>query len=702
MASIDLTKLQPGKTYNVMVRAKDDNGNYSPNSIVYQFTTPLTNSDGSQLTSINSAVVTALAQNSGSVVGGALTAGGLDKNGIKYAGKAQLADIWNGTASVISQLTGSANTGAVIINSTGILGYKFATTSSGQAQFFLNTVDGNAYFRGTIYAGAGLIGGWAIGASDLTAGTGTNAVGMNTTGYPFYAGNTNPALAQFSVTSAGLLNATNASISGSISATSGSIGGFSIRSNALTATNISLDSANGFALGSASQFRVTQTGALTATSASITGNINATSGSFSGNITAQSGTFTGAVQVQSGGSLYAGTNAGSGQRVILDSTGLFGYDGNGIQMFSIPTATGASPTIARFQVLTTGIASEGSGSTNFIIGNSGSAASATANNITLNGQLGQMYSVINGIQTASSTGSGFYVDKAGNFRLAGASGAISMSNGNLSVTGNINATSGSFTGAVSIGSSSGLFDIKIGHVADQNVSLSIANGTGSAIGYSPYGLNGIYGNSQFYLIPGYFGIYGGATNLSIFNTKTINPSSASNFTEDSGAIKLSSAYYFGASALSSNVVTSDYYTVSQYYQVPVYQGTTYLYQSASDTWTAGPKLISGNLPFATSTGYFAAPTTSISDGSFVDATIPFPSGRFSVAPVVTATWATGTTTPFSRNIEISIPATLVTASGCTIRFHNYSGTAFSFVANVYYAIHAVQMTASAYSYGTMQ
>jgi hypothetical protein len=561
MASIDLTKLQPGKTYNVAVRAKDDDGNYSGYSVNYKFTTPSANLNGSQLVGLNSTVVTALAQGSGSVVGGALTAGGLDSNGVSYAGKAQLADVWNGAASAISSMTGTASTGAVIINSTGILGYKFATSSSGQAQFFLNTADGNAYFRGTIFAGAGQIGGFTIGADTLTA---TGFV-LNTTGRylslfdtvtpttkivnldaynGIWAGNSTLANAPFRVDLQGNLIATSASISGSISATSGSIGGFSIEANALTATNISLnstsgfalgsasqfrvtqtgsltatnasitgnivatsgsftgnitastgsvggfniganaltatnislDSVNGFALGSASQFRVTQTGALTATSASITGNINATSGSFSGNITAQSGTFTGAVQVQSGGSLYAGANVGSGQRVLLDSTGLFGYDGNGIQMFSIPTATGASPTIARFQVLTTGIASEGSGSTNFIIGNSGSAASATANNITLNGQLGQMYSVINGIQTASSTGSGFYVDKAGNFRLAGASGVISMSNGNLSVTGNINATSGSFTGALT--SSSGIIGgWTIGSTAltSTNVGLNSAN-----------------------------------------------------------------------------------------------------------------------------------------------------------------------------------------------------------------------------------
>jgi hypothetical protein len=170
MASLNLTKLKPGKTYVVKVRAVDEDGNYSQYSFNYSFTVPATKADGTQLTSTNNTVVTALARSSSSVTGGALTAGGLDANGISYAGKAQLSELWNGTASAISSLTGTASTGAVIINSTGILGYQFSTTSSGQAQFFLNTADGNAYFRGTIYAGAGQVGGWTIGSTSISSG----------------------------------------------------------------------------------------------------------------------------------------------------------------------------------------------------------------------------------------------------------------------------------------------------------------------------------------------------------------------------------------------------------------------------------------------------------------------------------------------------------------------------------------------------
>lgn len=167
MANILLNKLQPGKTYTVAVKAIDSEGNMSPNSITYTFTTPKTKLDGSQLVATNTTVVTAIANDSASVVGGALTAGSLDANGLSYAGKTNLATIWNSTSggyTTNASLTSTtASAGAVIINSTGILGYQFGSaTNVGQANFFLNTLDGNAYFRGTIYAGAGNIGGWAL------------------------------------------------------------------------------------------------------------------------------------------------------------------------------------------------------------------------------------------------------------------------------------------------------------------------------------------------------------------------------------------------------------------------------------------------------------------------------------------------------------------------------------------------------------
>jgi hypothetical protein len=170
MGQIDLTNLQPGKRYAVMVRAFDEHGNYSGNSISYQFTAPSKTLTNGQLTSTNQYVVTALAPDSASTVGGALVAGALDANGIANTGSVNLGSVWNATLNTASGypgLTGSVG-GAVVINSTGILGYQFTSTastggsSSGQANFFLDTSSGNAYFRGTIYANAGNIGTWNL------------------------------------------------------------------------------------------------------------------------------------------------------------------------------------------------------------------------------------------------------------------------------------------------------------------------------------------------------------------------------------------------------------------------------------------------------------------------------------------------------------------------------------------------------------
>lgn len=93
-------------------------------------------------------------------------------------------------------------------------------------------------------------------------------------------------------------------ITGTITSTSGTIGGFTLGGSQLyTGTKSSFASTasgvyigtDGIALGSSSPFKVTSAGALTATSANITGVITATSGTFTGTINASGGTFTGYV-----------------------------------------------------------------------------------------------------------------------------------------------------------------------------------------------------------------------------------------------------------------------------------------------------------------------------------------------------------------------------------------------------------------------
>ena len=90
--------------------------------------------------------------------------------------------------------------------------------------------------------------------------------------------------AGWKILKSGVVEFEQATIRGNISATTGSIGGYTINSNSLFAgsgnTRVSLSTADGISLGSntfgSAPFRVTRAGALTATSATITGNITAT------------------------------------------------------------------------------------------------------------------------------------------------------------------------------------------------------------------------------------------------------------------------------------------------------------------------------------------------------------------------------------------------------------------------------------------
>ena len=166
----------------------------------------------------------------------------------------------------------------------------------------------SVYLKGTIVASAGAIGGWTIGATSLTDTAGL--VGMSSAvtigdDIRFFAGHVTPASAPFRVTESGALVASSATITGSVTATSGAIGGFTIGATTMTATNLTLTSgaantaniavgtgANLAGLNSANiagdiaiwagstfanrataPFHVTAAGILTATGALITGTI---------------------------------------------------------------------------------------------------------------------------------------------------------------------------------------------------------------------------------------------------------------------------------------------------------------------------------------------------------------------------------------------------------------------------------------------
>jgi hypothetical protein len=210
---------------------------------------------------------------------------------------------------------------------------------------------------GSVTATTGAIGGWTLGATALTAGSGATTVGLDSGGTnpAVYAGSATPGSAPFRVTQAGALTAT-----------SGAVGGWTLGTTSFVsgsgATTVGLDSGGtnpalyaGSATPGSAPFRVTQAGAVTATNATITGAITATSGSFTGTVTATSGAIGGwtlaATTLTGGGLVLDSSNtrlrATSGSSYVeLSATSLKGYSNTlGRTTFEVK-ADGSSPTFS--------------------------------------------------------------------------------------------------------------------------------------------------------------------------------------------------------------------------------------------------------------------------------------------------------------------------------------------------------------------
>lgn len=95
-------------------------------------------------------------------------------------------------------------------------------------------------------ADTGTVGGWTLGATSFTAGTGGTTVGLDSGGSnpAVYAGSATPASAPFRVTNTGDMTATSATITGAITATSGSIGGWTINATSLSSGSFTIHGGN--------------------------------------------------------------------------------------------------------------------------------------------------------------------------------------------------------------------------------------------------------------------------------------------------------------------------------------------------------------------------------------------------------------------------------------------------------------------------
>jgi hypothetical protein len=211
-----------------------------------------------------------------------------------------------------------------------------------------------AVITGDITAETGYIGGttgWTIAAGSISSVNGSNTTTLSSGGTnAFIAGPT--VLPTITISHAGVLTATGAIISGTLTATAGFIGGWTINTNSITDTagTVGLSSAitvgddirfwAGHATPASAPFKVTEAGVLTATSGAI------------GGWTLGATTLTGTgVTLSSVGDAYLAigttppTGVSTGTGIFINKTGLFGLNAN-VQNFKIDATNGNITAIA--------------------------------------------------------------------------------------------------------------------------------------------------------------------------------------------------------------------------------------------------------------------------------------------------------------------------------------------------------------------
>ena len=139
----------------------------------------------------------------------------------------------------------------------------------------------NVYVSGDIQALTGHIGGWIIGGTSLTDVSGVTGMSSAVTAgddIRFWAGDANPLIAEFRVTESGALYASSATITGAITATSGTIGSFTIGTYLYTGNKVAYNDVEagvhigGDGIGIANNlFTVSAAGVITAVSGTIGG-----------------------------------------------------------------------------------------------------------------------------------------------------------------------------------------------------------------------------------------------------------------------------------------------------------------------------------------------------------------------------------------------------------------------------------------------
>jgi hypothetical protein len=167
----------------------------------------------------------------------------------------------------------------------------------------------NGYFTGTVNASAGSIGGWTIQSTYLAKDTGTasTSAGMAPSDYPFYAGSTyaNRATAPFRVTPAGALTATSGTIAGWTLASTylAKDTGTNNTSSGMAPADYPFYAGSTYANRASAPFRVDPAGGLYATNGNVAGFvISYIEGLYSGSGVTR-------VQMKAGAGFWAGATA---------------------------------------------------------------------------------------------------------------------------------------------------------------------------------------------------------------------------------------------------------------------------------------------------------------------------------------------------------------------------------------------------------
>jgi hypothetical protein len=413
----------------------------------------------------------AISATSGSVGGWTLSSTSLTGGDTTIS---SVGDITLGTGSNVARLSSSDPAYRLWLGGSTASTAPFRVTSTGS----FTATDAN--ITGAVSASSGQIGGFTIGATSLTAGSGATAVGIVPASFPFFAGSSTASTAPFRVTSAGSLTATDASITGTITtanitATGGTVGGWTLSSTSFTGGDTTIAATGDITLGtganvarlssgdpayrlwlggstaSTAPFRVTSTGAVTATDANISGTVTATSGAIGGWVLSSTSLTGGDTTINSTGDITLGT--GSNVARLSSSDPAYRLWLGGSTASTAPFRVTSTGALTATGVDISGTISASSGSfTGSVTATSGSIGGwAVDSSRIYNALASNPY--IAGVQGSStSTGVAFF---AGGTTSTGATAAFKVTNDgaltatNANITGAVTATSGSFTGTIS-------------------------------------------------------------------------------------------------------------------------------------------------------------------------------------------------------------------------------------------------------------